>query len=246
MILRRCRFIVVCDATTDTDYEYEALAMAIRQIRVDFGVPIDMGTMKFNRDPKAENNCCALGLIRYSCVDSPDGSTTPESDAACDGLLIYIKPSLLGDEPRDVLNYHSTSPTFPQESAADQWFSEAQFESYRALGSHMIETICTAANSPSHDKPSNVLLGSAKVSAAAEAILEELDIQGWIEKLSPTSGPDTAKGLNECIKAVIASLEGSEPAELPQVVFECDDFAKFARKAREHVERPREPTPKHS
>lgn len=59
MILRRCRFIVVCDASTDTEYEYEALAMAIRQIRVDFGVPIDMSEMKFGRTPNAENNYCA-------------------------------------------------------------------------------------------------------------------------------------------------------------------------------------------
>ncbi len=56
-------------------------------------------------------------------------------------MLVYLKPSLTGDEPRDVLNYHDTSPTFPQESIADQWFSEPQFESYRALGSHMVETI---------------------------------------------------------------------------------------------------------
>lgn len=51
-----------------------------------------------------------------------------------DGILIFIKPSLIGQEPRDVINYWQGRSTFPQEVITDQWFSEAQFESYRALG----------------------------------------------------------------------------------------------------------------
>ncbi|HVS20900.1 MAG TPA: hypothetical protein VHD88_03585 [Pyrinomonadaceae bacterium] len=82
--------------------------------------------MRFNNQPDAANNYCAVGVIRYSCVDKPGGSTAAD-DAKYDGLLIYLKPSLIGDEPRDVLNYHATSPTFPQETIADQWFSESQF-----------------------------------------------------------------------------------------------------------------------
>ncbi|PYS77613.1 MAG: hypothetical protein DMF70_16335, partial [Acidobacteria bacterium] len=63
MVLRRCRFIVISDASTDTGYAYESLAMAIRQIRVDFGVPIDMSVMKFGNHPCPDHNYCALGLI---------------------------------------------------------------------------------------------------------------------------------------------------------------------------------------
>ena len=152
MILRRCRFIVVGDGSSDEKYTYGSLAMAIRQIRVDFGVPIDMGEMQFGNHPDAGNNYCAVGVIRYSCVDRPGGSGTAAENAEYDGVLVYLKPSLLGDEPRDVLNYHDTSPTFPQESIADQWFSEPQFESYRALGSHMVETIRNAPSAVKLDK----------------------------------------------------------------------------------------------
>ena len=144
MILRRCRFIVVSDASSDEKYDFGSLAMAIRQIRVDFGVPIEMGEMQFGNDPKSANKYCAVGVIRYSCADKPGGHRTPDFDPDYDGLLVYLKPSLIGDEPRDILNYHATSPTFPQETIADQWFSEPQFESYRALGSHMVTTICDA------------------------------------------------------------------------------------------------------
>ncbi len=42
----------------------------------------------------------------------------------------------------DVFHYHREHPDFPHESTADQWFSESQFESYRALGVHCIEEIC--------------------------------------------------------------------------------------------------------
>jgi Patatin-like phospholipase len=139
MILRRCRFIVVSDASTDTSYGFDSLAMAIRQIRVDFGVPIDMEKMNFGNNPDSEHNYCAVGKIRYSCVDKVKKSDKNED---YDGVLIYIKPSLIDDEPRDILNYHFSNPTFPEESIVDQWFSESQFESYRALGNHMVEMIC--------------------------------------------------------------------------------------------------------
>jgi hypothetical protein len=130
MILRRCRFIVVSDASTDTSYDFSSLAMAIRQIRVDFGVPIDMEKMTFGSNPDSAHNYCAIGKIRYSCVDKAKKS---DKDALYDGVLIYIKPALIGGEPRDILNYHRDNPTFPEETIVDQWFSEPQFESYRAL-----------------------------------------------------------------------------------------------------------------
>lgn len=143
MILRRCRFIVISDASTDPDYCFESLAYAIRQIRVDFGVPIEMKEMHLGKEPDKANRYCAIGDIRYSCVDKPLGSSDPDQDY--DGVLIYIKPSLNGSEPADVLNFHKSDNAFPQDTIADQWFGEAQFESYRMLGSHMIEKLSSYA-----------------------------------------------------------------------------------------------------
>ena len=57
-----------------------------------------------------------------------DGARVPGS------LLLLLKPTVCGDEPADVLNYHSAHDAFPQESTADQFFDEAQWESYRKLG----------------------------------------------------------------------------------------------------------------
>jgi hypothetical protein len=153
MVLRRCRYIVVSDVSTDPDYTFQSLAHAIQQIRKDLGVPIEMSEMHFGNEPyKAAQFCamagkelekgnkyCALGVIRYSSVDKPGASTDPDQNY--DGILIYIKPSLDGTEPTDVFNYHKENSTFPQDSIGDQEFGEAQFESYRILGSHMIQRI---------------------------------------------------------------------------------------------------------
>ncbi|HXC71741.1 MAG TPA: patatin-like phospholipase family protein [Pyrinomonadaceae bacterium] len=139
MVLRRCRFIVVCDATTDPDYAFESLAMSIRQIRIDLGVPIEIPEMAVGvPSQNLKSKYCAVGKIKYSCVDKTGGG----DDDDYDGILIFIKPSLIGQEPRDVINYWQAQASFPQEAITDQWFSEAQFESYRALASYIIDTIC--------------------------------------------------------------------------------------------------------
>jgi hypothetical protein len=56
------------------------------------------------------------------------------------GWLLYLKSSLTGDEPTDVMEYHSRYKEFPHQSTADQFFSESQFESYRRLGLHIVRS----------------------------------------------------------------------------------------------------------
>ena len=56
-------------------------------------------------------------------------------------MLLYIKAGVYGNEPRDVFNYARQSTSFPHETTADQFFSETQFESYRALGQFIAASI---------------------------------------------------------------------------------------------------------
>jgi hypothetical protein len=137
MVLRRCRLIVVSDAGCDPKCNLEDLGNAIRKIRVDLGVKIDIKKFEiFSRNDadatKPIAKCCAIGEIDYTSADGPH---------AAKGVLVYIKPTLLNDEPRDIYNYARTSLEFPHESTGDQWFSESQFESYRALGARTIDWI---------------------------------------------------------------------------------------------------------
>ncbi|MFO1488051.1 MAG: patatin-like phospholipase family protein [Verrucomicrobiota bacterium] len=135
MILRRVRVIVLSDAGCDPTCNLEDLGNAIRKIRVDLGVKISFDKFDiYSRTDEAGKTLgkyCAVGEIDYSAVD-PGGRK---------GTLIYLKPALLGKESRDIFNYASACSEFPHEPTSDQWFSESQFESYRALGSRVIEWI---------------------------------------------------------------------------------------------------------
>ena len=139
MVVRRCHYIVLSDAGADPDFAFEDLGNAIRKIRTDLGVPIDIEEMfMFPRKPDGmtnEGRYVATATIRYTAVDG---------EGAKDGLLIYLKPNVYQDEyfPRDVFNYAQESKSFPHEPTSDQFFSESQFESYRALGRHTINDIC--------------------------------------------------------------------------------------------------------
>ena len=135
MVLRRCHIIVASDGAQDKEYRFTDLGNAIRKIRIDLGVPIDFWTIPICSGwPEQENGMYwAVGRIRYSCIDGDDVE---------DGLLLYIKPAVYGNEPRDVLEYKKSFPDFPHQTTADQFFDEPQFESYRILGSHIIEQMC--------------------------------------------------------------------------------------------------------
>jgi hypothetical protein len=132
MVLRRCKYIVSVDAGADDDYTKEDLGAAVRKIRIDLGIPIEFPWgVDIDRKLGAEGKRCAIGRIRYDLID----------ENAEPGQILYIKPVLTGSEPADVKNYGSVSPHFPQEPTSDQWFNEAQFESYRSLGAFTIEEI---------------------------------------------------------------------------------------------------------
>jgi hypothetical protein len=144
MVLRRCQCIVVLDAGADETFIFDDLGNAIRKIAIDFGIPIDVTPLhifpRSQKDPKAPPQYYAIGTIHYEAVDA----------GAKPGQLLYVKPTFYGEkEPRDVYNYAKSSGAFPHESTADQWFTESQFESYRALGYFAIGQV--AGESPVKD-----------------------------------------------------------------------------------------------
>jgi hypothetical protein len=135
MVARRCHRIVVSDAGCDPEYSFADLANAIRRIRLDLGIPIQFPPLELTRSGQGRTNPhVAIGTVRYSVIDGPD---------APDGTIIYLKATLSGDEPVDVLNFATVDPAFPHDSTGDQFFDEARFESYRTLGFH---TVLSAAD----------------------------------------------------------------------------------------------------
>jgi hypothetical protein len=153
LVRRSCRYILAIDAEQDGDLTFGALGGAIRKCRIDFGVDIDIDLRKIRHVRLTKNSRMhfAQGTIHY-----PDGER---------GVLIYLKSSLTDDEPADVQQYGVGHKEFPHQSTADQWFSESQFESYRMLGEHMIETLCELDD------------------AAVPVLLDRHDVGRWFEGL---------------------------------------------------------------
>lgn len=171
MVLRRCRYIVVSDGGCDPKFTFEDLGNAIRKIRTDLGVPIDIKQMfMFPRTPDSafpEGRYVATAAIRYSAID---GNKTEK-----DGTLVYLKAGLYSETyfPKDVYNYATESADFPHETTADQFFSESQFESYRALGRHVVNEICGNYDEKSENPRAPFALQFGTIAAFAKAIGEK-------------------------------------------------------------------------
>lgn len=141
MVLRRCKLIVVLDADCDPGGAFNNLGNAVRKLRIDLGVSIDFdaGAMQALR---AQRSRSAVARIGYAAVD----------DGGSDGWLIYLKVMRLGNEPPDVENYYRSHPDFPNQSTGEQWFDEAQTESYRMLGLHSVDELCAGFKGGSLDE----------------------------------------------------------------------------------------------
>ena len=132
MVRRQCRTIVVSDAGADPDCKLEDLGNALRKIKIDLGIDIEfdrIGTQKRTTELALHGVHCAIGRITYPEPDSPTGD------------ILYIKAGLYSDVPVDVRSYAAADARFPHDTTLNQWFRESQFDSYRALGSHIVRII---------------------------------------------------------------------------------------------------------
>ena len=138
MVRRRCHFILVSDAGADPTGTLEDLGNAVRKIWIDLGIRIEFDRIDVapRQTPPIDGAYCALGRILY-----------PEQGAK-DGILVYVKPGYHGSEPPDIRSYAALHQDFPHEGTADQWFSESQMESYRGLGSHIIDKMVRGRDEP--------------------------------------------------------------------------------------------------
>lgn len=136
LLKRKCRLIIVIDAEADPDIGCPSLMRVERYARIDLGIrlilpwePIRKQSRKTSAELAAQDvkreagPHIAIGHILY-----PDGSQ---------GYILYVKASLSGDEKDYILDYAERNARFPHETTGDQFFTEEQFEMYRALGYHM-------------------------------------------------------------------------------------------------------------
>jgi hypothetical protein len=127
LLRRRCRFIIAVDGEADPEVRCGSLTTLMRFAKIDLGVTLDLDPKKIREGDGPIKDHWVVGTIDYGGGEK--------------GTLLYLKSSLTGDESPDVLAYHANNPAFPHESTADQFFSEAQLEVYRALGEHITQGV---------------------------------------------------------------------------------------------------------
>jgi hypothetical protein len=164
LVRRRLPLIICIDNGADPDYQFEDLGNLVRHARTDFGAEIrflnpenrknllDLAKggpgltkklMEQVRQQVAEGSCCdaAEKVCANQAVPKSGkchlyiGHIAYKSSGKS-GLLLWVKPAVTGDEDCDIIEYAATHDSFPQESTANQFFDEAQWESYRRLGEH--------------------------------------------------------------------------------------------------------------
>jgi hypothetical protein len=146
MIRRRCRFIVVSDAGCDKEFQFEDLGNGVRKVSLDLGVAIrfrGLTDLTFRADRNGSYKpfqppFYAVGTIDYSTADGQPSKP---------GTILYIKPCFHGNRIHNVgtRNYAAMNADFPHQSTGDQFFSESQFEAYRALGFEMMDDVLNEA-----------------------------------------------------------------------------------------------------
>ncbi|MEO6726427.1 MAG: patatin-like phospholipase family protein [Blastocatellia bacterium] len=136
LVERGCRFIIISDCGADPNLKFHDLGEAIRRCRIDFGAEIDLKIHPFLKKSTGESSShFAFGKIKYSRRHFESLHYENLDDDAREGVLIVLKPVLTGDEDADLSQYgREDAHGFPHQTTADQWYDEAQFESYRRLG----------------------------------------------------------------------------------------------------------------
>jgi hypothetical protein len=149
LLERKCLYIVVSDAGADPKFAFEDLGNVIRKARIDLGVEIDINVAKIKPDPVTGRSGAhaVIGKIHYP----GDHANNPIV-----GTLVYIKASVMRCEPPDILHYKDSHPAFPHEPTSDQFFDEAQFESYRKLGHHIAAVLFSSNGGASSHSGANM------------------------------------------------------------------------------------------
>jgi hypothetical protein len=189
LLRRRCKLIFVVDGEADPEMNFGALVKLERYARIDFGTRIELKWSEIKRQStEAQKGAgeakagphCAIGKIIYENGDP--------------GVLVYIKSSVSGDENDYVRDYNRRYRSFPHETTADQFFSEEQFEVYRALGFHAAY---------------GMLEGEHDVQ-----VLDEEDVVGKPPRLARLLGANAdAFGLSEIRALLGEKIKSSPPAK---------------------------------
>jgi hypothetical protein len=176
LVRRRVRTVILADGSTDPEIAMQSFANVLEKIYIDFNVTVSfdaaqadvhfINLMKGTGEPRdsiAEKLQFAKAGYAVATINYPKTADAP----AMKGHLIYIKSTMVRDLPPALYSYKATNPLFPSESLADQFFSEQQFEAYRALGFALTRAMMRASSGKAWGEAMNPAPDEAPEEAAA-------------------------------------------------------------------------------
>lgn len=148
LLRRRCKIMVVLDATADPDYAFSDLTNLVIRARNELGLNISFRPGQEPEDVIQPKPSRGFSESQFAIADvrAMEGND-PWSDYS--GLLIYVKSSMLEQKVWQIAtewtdetkgrsyHYKTYHASFPHESTANQFFDAAQWEAYYELGRHL-------------------------------------------------------------------------------------------------------------
>ena len=205
LLERRCSLMICMDASDDGTFDFEDLMRVMQASRAKYDLefePIEefldptrkwidvFDSLRPNDKGFSSRHFVAL-RVRY-----PERKNRPASD----GLLIFAKSTLTGDEPIDMLELKRRCSEFPHDPTSNQFLAPERFEAYVMLGRHITSSITSFLDEGNF----------------ADASLLPLQVNDWRQK-------DIVAAQHE-IDATADRESGIDGADLTEAKTEAVDF----------------------
>jgi hypothetical protein len=150
LVRRKMDLIVVSDGGQDGDFTFADLGNAIERVRVDFGVSIHFDDPNFTLEgvlPQPRQADSATWKDKFGLAKRGFAlASIAYPDRESNGVLIYVKATMIDGLPSDLYAYKAQNPEFPDQTTLDQFFDEDQFEAYRELGYRLMKRMLQELN----------------------------------------------------------------------------------------------------
>lgn len=170
LLRRRCALMLAVDGGGDPEGGLDTLGTLQHLARVELRTHLIIDPIDVEVDASGRSNRHFF-VIRVVYPDDQHG------------VIVYVKPSITGDEPWYLKRYRVRNPSFPNDAIVHQAFDDRKFEAYLALGEHMGESMLRVVERATERDPSVRKKENEEAPPAREGVSFEGFVQGLVEEM---------------------------------------------------------------